>query len=80
MEQQHALSQNHVTGESQWTRFKRGGCIQAPYTFQLPSDTSLEEPQKPLDIDEEDFHHVVLGITPSCYSQPHLLVTWLPAL
>lgn len=40
--------------------------------------THLEEPRKPLDVAEETSLLVVLGITPSCYSQPQLLVTWLP--
>lgn len=40
----------------------------------------LEEPRKPLYIAEEAFLLVVLGLTPSCYSQPQLLVTWLPTV
>lgn len=40
----------------------------------------LEEPRKPLHIAEEAFLLVVLGLKPSCYSQPQLLVTWLPTV
>lgn len=81
-EQQHAPKQNCITGWFPWIGSKRGGCNRAPSIFQFPLkwEDMSGRAKKTSICSRRSFFLLVLGLRPFCYSQPQLLVTWLPTV